>query len=221
MPGMNKIAKHLAEGLNLHINTRVISIKRIDTWQLTDKSGQLYNKFDWVISTAPATQALELLPKTFKYYDHIKNIKMRACFSLMLDFSKKLPLEFEAAHVIHSDISWIAVNSHKPRRADRFTLIVHSLEEYSEAHINDDRKTVMQHLMNETSNVVGHDVIIADYQKIQGWRYANNAKREYCQMFLDPDLKLAARGDLCLGGRIEGAFTSAYNFVNTMKECVL
>ena len=39
--------------------------------------------------------------------------------------------------------------------------------------------------------------------------------------FLDPDLKLAACGDWCLGGRIEGAFTSAYNLVNTMKECVL
>ena len=75
--------------------------------------------------------------------------------------------------------------------------------------------------MNETSTVVGHDVSIADYQNIQGWRYANNAKRKYCQIILDPDLKLAACDDRCLGGRIEGAFTSAYNLVNTMKECVL
>ena len=75
--------------------------------------------------------------------------------------------------------------------------------------------------MNETSNVVGHDVSIADYQNIYGWRYANNAKCEYCQILLDPDLKLAACGDWCLSGRIEGAFTSAYNLVNTMKECVL
>ena len=81
----------------------------------------------------------------------------------MLGFTEKLPLEFEAAHVINSDISWIAVNSHKPRRAARFTLIVHSSEEYSEAHINNDSKTVMQHLMNETSSVIGHDVSIADY----------------------------------------------------------
>jgi predicted NAD/FAD-dependent oxidoreductase len=60
--------------LNVNINTRVISIKRVDTWQLTDKRGQLYNNFDWVISTAPATQAAELLPKRFKYYDDIKDI---------------------------------------------------------------------------------------------------------------------------------------------------
>jgi predicted NAD/FAD-dependent oxidoreductase len=138
----------------------------------------------------------------------------------MLGFSENLPLEFEAAHVLHSDISWIAVNSHKPGRSDRFTLMVHSSEEYSEAHIDDDRETVMQHLMNETSNVIGHDVSIADYKTVHGWRYANNAKRENYHIFLDPDSKLAACGDWCLGGRVEGAFTSAYNLVNAMKEVV-
>jgi len=220
VPGMNKIAKHLAEGLNVHINTRIVSLKRGNTWQLTDESGQLYSDFDWVISTAPSPQAVEVLPKKFKYYDDIKDVEMRACFSLMLGFSKNIPLEFQAAHVIHSDISWIAVNSHKPGRTDRFTLMVHSSEEYSEAHIDDDRETVMQHLMNETSNVIGHDVSIADYKTVHGWRYANNAKRENFHIFLDPDLKLAACGDWCLGGRVEGAFTSTYNLVNAMKEVV-
>ena len=220
VPGMNKIGKHLADGLNIHMNTRIVSLNRGDTWQLTDESGQLYSDFDWVISTVPSPQAAEILPKTFKYYDDIKGVEMRACFSLMLGFSENLPLEFEAAHVIHSDLSWIAVNSHKPGRTDRFTLIVHSSEEYSEAHIDDDPETVMQHLMNETSNVIGHDVSIADYKTVHGWRYANNAKRENCHIFLDPDLKLAACGDWCLGGRVEGAFTSAYNLVNTMKEVV-
>ena len=215
---MNKIAKHLAEGLNININTKIVSLKCGDAWQLTDESGQLYSDFDWVISTAPSPQAAELLPKTFKYYDDIKDVEMRACFSLMLGFSKNIPLEFEAAHVIHSDIRWIAVNSHKPGRTDGFTLMVHSSEEYSEAHIDDDRETVMQHLMNETSNVIGHDVSIADYKTVHGWRYANNAKRENFHIFLDPDLKLAACGDWCLGGRVEGAFTSAYNLFNAMKE---
>ena len=221
VPGMNKIAKHLAKDLNVHINTRIISLKRGDLWQLTDESGQVYSDFDWVISTTPSPQAAELLPKRFIYYEDIKDVKMHACFSLMLGFSESLPLEFEAAHVIHSDLSWIAVNSHKPGRADPFTLMVHSSEKYSEAHIDDDRETVMQHLMNETSNVIGHDVSIANYKTVHGWRYANNVKRKNCHIFLDPDLKLAACGDWCLGGRVEGAFTSAYNLVNAMKDSVL
>ena len=150
---MNNIAKHLAKGLNIHINTRIVSLKRGDAWQLTDESGQFHSDFDWVISTVPSPQATALLPKTFKYYHDIKRIEMCACFSLMLGFSENLPLEFEAAHVIHSDISWIAVNSHKPGRTDRFTLMVHSSEEYSEAHIDDDRETVMQHSGSGTSQL--------------------------------------------------------------------
>ena len=125
VPSMNKIAKHLAKELNIHINTRIISLKRDDAWQLTDESGQLYSDFDWVISTTPAPQAAELLPKTFMYSKDIKGVKMHACFSLMLGFSESLPLEFDAAHVIHSDLSWIAVNSHKPGREGRFALVVH------------------------------------------------------------------------------------------------
>ena len=88
VPGMNKIAKHLAEGLNVHINTRIVSLKRGNTWQLTDESGQLYSDFDWVISTAPSPQAVEVLPKKFKYYDDIKDVEMRACFSLCWVFLK-------------------------------------------------------------------------------------------------------------------------------------
>ena len=220
VPGMNNIAKYMAEGLNINVNTRIVSLQPGDAWQLIDESGQLYRDFDWVISTAPSPQTAKILTKKFKFYDDIKNVEMRACISLMLGFSENLSLEFEAAHVIHSDISWIAVNSHKPGRTDRFTLMVHSSEEYSEAHIDDDRETVMQHLMNETSNVIGHDVSIADYKTVHGWRYANNAKRENFHIFLDPDLKLAACGDWCLGGRVEGAFTSTYNLVNAMKEVV-
>ena len=221
VPAMNKIAKHLAEGLNVHINSRIVYLKRGDRWQLIDDRGQTYSDFDWVITTTPSPQAVDLLPKTFKYYDDIKKIKMYACFSLMLGFSKNFPLEFEAAHVINSDLSWIAVNSDKPGRSDWFTLIVHSSEKYSESHINDDREIIKQHLMNETSNIIGHDVSIANYKTLHGWRYANNAERQNYHIFLDPDLKLAACGDWCHGGRVEGAFTSAYNLVNAMKGSVL
>jgi renalase len=65
VPGMNKIAKHLAEGLNVHTNTKILSIKRSDEWQLTDENAKHYSHFDWVISTTPSPQAAELLPKKF------------------------------------------------------------------------------------------------------------------------------------------------------------
>jgi predicted NAD/FAD-dependent oxidoreductase len=219
---MNHVAKFLAEGLNIHINTRIASLNHQGTWQLTDGQGQKYHGFDWVISTLPSPQALELLPVSFAYHSYLSVIKMHACFSLMLGFEQSLPLDFEAAHVTDADLSWIAVNSHKPQRSDLFTLMVHSSEDYANAHINVEFHQVMQHLINETSHIIGQDVNKANYKNIHGWRYANNAdKKQKSPTFFDQNLKLAACGDWCFGGRVEGAFTSAYNLSKQIKEDVL
>ena len=219
VPGMSYIAKFLAQGLNIHCNKRITSLNRQGTWQLIDEAGQQSQGFDWVICTAPSPQAVDLLPDSFKYHADIQVIKMRACFSLMLGFEQSLPLDFEAAHVTDSDLSWIAVNSHKPQRPDLFTLTVHSSEDYAAAHIDDDRDQVIKHLINETSHIIGQDVSQANYKNIHGWRYANNAdKKQKSSVFIDQDIKLAACGDWCLGGRVEGAFTSAYNLTKYIKE---
>jgi renalase len=221
VPAMNQIAKYLAEGLYIHLNARIASLKREDKWQLFDENGLTYGDFDWVISTAPSAQTAAFLPKTFKYHADIRTIEMRACFSLMLGFSASLPLAFDAAHVTHSDLSWIAVNSSKPGRAGQFSLVVHSSERYAEAHFDANREKVIKHLSDETSHVIGHDVSIADCKALHGWRYANNAKRDKYPVFLDANLNLAACGDWCQGGRVEGAFTSADNLATAIEKSVL
>jgi predicted NAD/FAD-dependent oxidoreductase len=119
-------------------------------------------------------------------------------------------------------VSWIAVNSHKPQRKNRFTLMVHSSAEYAEAYFDDSREKVIQHLISETSRIIQHDVSSADYKTVHGWRYANNLKKnKNSAIFLDHEHKIAACGDWCLDGRVEGAFTSAYNLTLKMKESVL
>jgi predicted NAD/FAD-dependent oxidoreductase len=223
VPGMNQVIKYLAQNLNICLNTRIVGLqKKQSTWQLCDAQGQQYGAFDWVILTAPAPQSVALLPETFQYYAAMQAMDMRKCFSLMLGFKESLPLEFEAAHVMNSDLSWIAVNSHKPGRSGAYALMVHSSAEYAEAHIDDDPTQVMQHLITETSQITGHDVGGADYTNIHGWRYANNAASpKNTQIFLDRDQQLAVCGDWCLGGRVEGAFLSADQLVNAMKAGVL
>jgi len=222
VPGMNQVGKFLAKELNIHMNTRIVSLNHQGAWQLIDEQGQQYSGFDWVICTAPSPQAAELLPEFFKYHADLKAIKMSSCFSLMLGFEQSFPTEFEAAHVTDSDLSWIALNGHKPKRPDLFTLMVHSSEEYTEAHIDDDRDQVMQYLIAETSRTIECDASTADYKTIHGWRYANNEyKKQKSPPFIDQDLKLAACGDWCLGGRVEGAFTSAYDLTKHMKESAL
>jgi predicted NAD/FAD-dependent oxidoreductase len=215
---MNKIVKQLSAGLNIRLNTKITSLKHEKKWQLFDEGGNLYEGFDWIISTAPSPQAAQLFPENFKYYADVKAVKMSPCFSLMLGFSKNLSLDFDAAHFTNSDLSWLAVNSHKPGRADVFTLMIHSSAAYAAAHIDADPDEVMDHLSAEASRIIGHDLSDANYKAIHLWRYANNATGKHLPILLDRELKLAACGDWCLGGRVEGAFTSAYKLAKVIKE---
>lgn len=222
--GMNKIAKYLSAGIDVKLNTRITSIEHSIKWHLTDETGNTYGDFDWIISTAPSPQSCDILPKDFKYYQEIKSLKMSPCIALMLGFSSHLNLDFDAAHVTNSDLSWIAINNAKPGRSSNFTLMAHSSEDYAEKYIDDDKGFVMDHLISEASKIIGYDISRADYKNIHAWRYANNYNNyqinQKHDVFLDANTKLAVCGDWCVGGRVEGAFESAYNLANKMKEVI-
>jgi predicted NAD/FAD-dependent oxidoreductase len=79
------------------------------------------------------------------------------------------------------------------------------------------RELVMQHLIQKTSEIIGHDANEAVHKTIHGWRYANNVVRTSHPAFIDRDMNLGACGDWCVGGRVEGAFTSAFNLFNALK----
>ncbi len=222
VPGMNQVAKHLANGINVLANTKITAMQHHGKWQLSDEQGQHYDGFDWVICTAPSPQALALLPSTFAHYSAIQAVQMRACFSLMIGLEQPLPLGFDAAHVTKGDLAWIAVNSDKPARPEHFSLMVHCTDAYAEAHINDDRDDVMAHLIAETSRVIGHDLSRAAVKTLHGWRYASSVQRhEALPVLLDSAQQLAACGDWCLRGRVEDAFTAAYQLVAQLKADAL
>ena len=111
-PQMNNLCKYIAKDLNILLGTQIKSINfENKKWSLKTIEDELFNNFDYLILAIPSHQAINLIPKNFKYFDIIANIKMSGCFTLMLGFKEKLSMEFEAALVKESNISWISVNS--------------------------------------------------------------------------------------------------------------
>ena len=219
MPKMNQMAKSLAEGLEIKLQTRIVKIEKEGAgWHLCDDIGKSHGTFDWVISTAPPVQSAELLPPAFIHHAIFQQTKMSACFSLMLGFSKPLPLPWDAALVRDADISWISVNSSKPDRPEGFSLLINSTNAWAEQHLDDDREAVQAYLCKEVSRIIGHDVMQADHIALHGWAYANIGKQKGEPSLLDAQNQLAACGDWCIQGRVEAAFTSAMDLANQMKE---
>ena len=218
IPGMNSFAKALSKQLNIKVNTRIASLEKYNKWSLKDAEGGIHEGFDWVVSTAPSPQTSALFPDFFQYSKDIQGIEMRACFSLMLGFSHGLNLNFDAAHVSNTNISWLAVNSNKPGRSDIFSLITHSSEEFAERNLERDLLEIQEYLCKETGRIISCDVSNAECKIVHRWLYANNVEKKIFPVFLDIDSHLAACGDWCLGGRVENAFVSAYNLYEKMKS---
>lgn len=145
---------------------------------------------------------------------------MMACYALMLGFEKPLPLPWQAALVRGADISWISVNSSKPQRTDRFTLVVHSTNSYADANLEAPLSTVENHLLREVSEIVGIDCNQATFSQLQRWRYANVRKRSGPACLVDPETRLAGCGDWFRGGRVEAAFLSGLEVSRKLRILV-
>lgn len=136
----------------------------------------------------------------------------------MLGFHKGLSLDFGAALVHDTAISWISVNSSKPGRTGDFSLVVHSTNKWAEEHLDDNSEKVMYYLCRETSRIVENDLEIAGY--IHRCRYANIEKQPIQNILIDVEQKLVVCGNWCIHGRVEAAFVSGLNIVNHLLNII-
>lgn len=208
-PGMNAIGKALASGLDVRLDTAVTSLTRKrERWQLAGDGEHPLGEFDWVIVTAPAAQAANLLAST-PIAIAAERVRMQACYALLLGFDEAVDLPWQAALVRDADISWISVNSSKPGRPAVPSLVVHSTNAWADDHADDDIEAVQRHLVDEFRAVTGVDAASAAFVDVHRWRYANVDRQDGDLYALDPDRQLAACGDWFVRGRVEGAFSSA------------
>lgn len=223
VPNMNAIAKHLALNLTIKLNTRVSKMLKNDKWVLIDDMGNELGDFDWVIITAPAPQALDLLPNYFAHYDQVASVKMSACFSLMLGFQDNINLGFDAALVRNANISWVSVNSTKPNQSSDqplTSILVHSTNKWADNNIDNNLIEVQDYLCEETSRVVGCNMNIAEHKSLHAWRYANISKQNSPHSFIDTKNQIATCGDWHIQGRIESAFLSAVDAANNISKMI-
>jgi renalase len=218
VPAMNAIGKALASGLDVRLGTAVRSLAKIGgRWQLFGDDQRQLGEFDWVIVTAPASQTIDLLGST-PIGPVAANVRMHACYALLLGFDEPPGLSWQAALVHDADVSWISVNNSKPGRAAASSLVVHSTNAWADAHVNDDTDAVLRHLADEFCRITGIDPARARFIDVHRWRYANVDRQGGDVCALDTQLRLAACGDWFVRGRVEGAFASADALAKRMRD---
>ena len=219
VPGMNALGRALGESLDVELGTRVGDICSAGgDWQLRDDAGRDLGRFDWVVSSIPARQAAVLLPVEFTHLGVVNESSMPGCYSLMLGFTEPLALDWDAALVKESAISWISVDNSKPGRTAASSLLIQASNRWAEANMELDDRAVIAQLVAETSRVIGQDVSRADHVGLHRWRYANPGQRQGAQSLVDDGHRLAAFGDWCIHGRVESAFLSGLDAAQRIRN---
>jgi len=216
---MSTLGKAMAKDLPVQLGTHVNEIKKNgQQWQHIDIEGKVLGSYEWVILAIPAKQVIELVPDECKFNKDVAEKNMSACYSLMLGFKEALPLEWDAALVKETNISWVCNNHSKPGRANRYSLLIHSTNQWAEENIELDNEVVTKFLIQETSAVIKQDVSVAEHIDLHRWRYANIQKQYGDRSFIDNSNRLAAIGDWCIKGRVESAFLSGLDGATKLKQ---
>ena len=209
VPSMNSVCKHLAQGVDVRLSTRVQPPKFDGKqWRLQDESGDELGEFESLVVSAPAAQTSTLLAEATKIRNAADSVKMNGCWALMLAFERPLPLEFDGAFVENSPLSWVSRNSSKPARETSGSWVLHASADWSEKHIDDSPEQVMPKLVKAFWDATGIGPVDPAFCTAHRWRYAIPVKPLESRCLEDCEKRAIACGDWCAGPRVEGAFLS-------------
>ena len=210
VPTMNSICKHLAEHLDIHTQTRIQRVDRIDEGvEIFSESAKALGKFDRLIVSAPAAQTAELVVSSTSLADQISKMEMNPCWAAMVSFSQPITDQWVGAFLHDSFLSWAARNSTKPGRSrDVEQLIIHASPDWTAANWERAPDEVARTMLAEFWRVAGIPPQPSDHLQAHRWKYAIPVDPIEARCFVDDSAVIFCCGDWASGSRVEGAFLS-------------
>lgn len=219
VPGMNAIVKYLARDLPLHVETGINQIRwNANHWQLIDTDSRSYGEFEALIVTPPAPQTAKLLAGHSPLADAARSCRLSPCWAVMLSFEQPIRVDFDAAFVADSPLSWIARNSSKSGRPASDSWVLHAGPTWSTQHLEDRPDTIVAALTNAFFEAVRTPGREPNHAHAHRWRYALPEQPLEVGCLWDAERNLAVAGDWCHGARVEGAFLSGLEAAERINQ---
>ena len=187
-PGMNSIGKHLAQNLYVRNNAEIKRIERSNE--------------QWSQQLAVQLDSIEMFP----------------CWSVMLMFDSRLPVDFDGAFVNGSPLSWIARNNSKPGRGPSECWLLHGSAEWSAEHVEREPEVAGSALIDEFWKLFGGELVYPSSVTCHRWRYSRPREVLPERYLFDDQTQIGCAGDWCGGPKIEGAFLSGNALATRLLE---
>ncbi len=220
-PAMNSIGQYLAKNIDVRLNQLITGIKKIESGWFVETESSESGPFDWVVVTIPAEQAKAILPEIVHPKINLQDVTMQPCFALMLAYQKPNFFDWDAAFVSKSILSWVSVNSSKPKRGDHFTVVAMSTNDWAKINFDKSESSVIEEMFDALANISNKNLADASYIKLKRWKYANAFRQEPVLEMIDESSQLACCGDWCISGRIESAFISSLTLAKKIEDLIV
>ena len=221
VPNMNSIVKFLSEQCNVLLNKKVNKITMINhKWNLCDENNKEYNNYDWVVCSMPAEQVCTLIPKKISFYSSLKSIKMHGCYSLMLGLNNPINLQYDIIHIVNHAINSISVNSSKPGRNNKFSLVIKSSYKWTKKNINSSETKLIENLLSLSKEFINLNLGEDDIKLLHKWRFVEADKYPTEDYFIDITERVAVCGDWFINSKVEGAYLSAKRLSKNINRLI-
>jgi len=221
--GLVMLAKRMAEGLDVRLNTCVSLIEQVHSiWRLYDISGQVLGDFEHLLITIPANQAIELLRGDKGAMNwtptgwmgvvsaNLGKARYNPLLSVMLGYGMVLRSRPYYA-LVNTDkghpISWLAWEHEKA--AERVPqgaglLIAQMAPQYTLDHWDAPNNDIVEDVGRLTAELIDEDLPVPVFTDIRRWRYALPAEKADGVEVNAASLPhgLAFCGDGYIGGRV-------------------
>lgn len=206
--GMISIARHLSEGIDVRLDTRIGSLLRVGTrWSLLDEAEKTPSPggFDAVVLAMPSMQAAQLTGVTAALVPNLRVVEWRPCWAALLTMRAASGFDFAGAFVDdHAALAW-AGRTTDDSGVERWVL--HATPGWSTSHLNlpsEDVGGLLAQALAERFNFGFRPVFVAAHR----WLYSTPVRPLRERFLWDAESHLGAVGDWCQGPRVEGAFLS-------------
>ncbi|MCP8969880.1 NAD(P)/FAD-dependent oxidoreductase [Ectobacillus ponti] len=168
--GMNGLVKQLAQGLDIHLHTKVEAIEQTESgFRVQADNGQEWQA-EAVLLTAPAPQATELLGRTGIEVQELDGLAFNPCFVLLA--TMKQPTSFpENGHITENVPQGVErlVDQQKKGVSKLPVVSVYMKGDWSKEHYALDEETAAEKILQLVGPLLGEAVEAAQLKR---WRYA-------------------------------------------------
>jgi len=206
VPGMNRLAQHLATDLTLHSTTRIEDAQwNDDEWILTDADGVHHGPFDVVLSTIPRPQAQELFTDTDI---GLGSELSRSTWTTILELESPLDVDWDVLFPGSDVLESVIRQASKPGRDDTEVLILHAKADWSQENLELNKSDIPGRMLDALHRVAGTPLPQVTSESAHRWRFARETAASHDECRWDHTSRLGFGGDAFAGGDIQGALLS-------------